>query len=355
MEMLKKLLNKTNPEIENYFKILSNDIPDFIYEYVDTKEMQRLSGVGYFCGIDYNNKMKDCDLKYFFSRLDHSIAVALIVWNFTKDKKQTLAGLFHDISSPTFSHVVDFMNGDSLKQESTEYLTEEIIKNSKEITSLLKKDNINLEDVIDYQLYPIADNPRPKLSADRLDGIFSSKLIWFKNWELEDIKNVYENIQIFKNEENIDELGFNNLISAQEFGKGIIELGYILQKNENKLALNFLGDILKTGIRNNIFSEEDLFNSTEQEIIFKIKTSQNDSIKKAWDYFENMHEIKRSDILIEDNYCISLDSKKRYIDPLIYNDNNLARITDISNEFKKNLENLKSFEDSRYAYIDFKF
>ncbi len=349
-----KILNKNNQELEEYFKILSTDIPDFIYEYVDTPEMQRLAGIGQFCGIDYT-KFEECNLKYFFSRLDHSIAVALIIWNFTKDKKQTLAGLFHDISSPAFSHAVDFMNGDSLHQESTEELTEDFIKNSKEIMTLLKSDNINVEDVIDYKLYPIADNKRPKLSADRLEGLFSSKLVWFKNWELQDIKNLYEDIQIFKNEENIEELGFKNINSAQEFTKGAIELGYILQKNEDKLTLNFLGDILKTGIQNNIFSEEDLFNSTENEIILKIKTSQNDSIKKAWDYFENMSEIKRSNDLIEDTYCISLDSKKRYIDPLIYTENNLARVTEISTEFKKNLDDLKSYEDSKYAYIDFNF
>lgn len=349
-----KILNKTNTELENYFKILSNDIPDFICEYVDTKEMQRLSGISQFCGIDYT-KFKECDLKYFFSRLDHSIAVALIVWNFTKDKKQTLAGLFHDISSPTFSHAVDFMNGDSLHQESTEKLTEDFIKNSKEIITLLKKDNINVEDVIDYKLYPIADNDRPKLSADRLEGLFSSKLVWFKNWELTDIENLYNDIQIFKNEENTDELGFKNINYAKEFTKGSLELGYILQKNEDKLILNFLGDILKTGIKNNIFYEQDLFNSTEQEIILKIKTSQNDSIKKAWGYFENMSKIKRSDTLIENTYCISLDSKKRYIDPLVCEYNTINRLTEISNEFKENLNSFKFFEDSKYAYIDFKF
>ena len=350
-----KYLNENNQELEKYFKILSTDIPDFIYEYVATPEMKRLSEVGYFCGIDYNNNLPECDLKYFFSRLDHSIAVALIVWNFTKDKKQTLAGLFHDISSPAFSHAVDFMKGDSLYQESTEYLTEDIIKNSKEITNLLKKDNIDVEDVIDYQIYPIADNKRPKLSADRLDGIFSSKLIWFKNWELKDIEETYNDLKIFKNEDNIQELGFKNLNSAQKFSDGVLELGYILQKNENKLTLNFLGDILKTGINNNVFSEEDLFNSTEKDIILKIKTSQNDTIKRAWNYFENMSEIKRSNDLVKDTYCVSLASKQRYINPLVFSDNNLARITEISTEFKQNLEKLKVFEDSKYAYIDFNF
>ena len=45
-----------------------------------------------------------------YSSLDHSIAVALIIWHFTKDKKQTLSGLFHDIATPVFKHSIDFMN-----------------------------------------------------------------------------------------------------------------------------------------------------------------------------------------------------------------------------------------------------
>ena len=76
--------------------------------------------------------------------MDHSVGVALIIWNFTKDKKQTLAGLFHDIATPIFKHCIDFMNGDYETQESTEELTTCIIKNSKEIMALLERDNIYL-------------------------------------------------------------------------------------------------------------------------------------------------------------------------------------------------------------------
>ena len=41
-------------------------------------------------------------------------------YKLTKDKKATLAGLFHDIATPSFKHCVDFLNGDYMTQESTE-------------------------------------------------------------------------------------------------------------------------------------------------------------------------------------------------------------------------------------------
>ena len=71
--------------------------------------------------------------------------MALIVWHFTHDKKQTLAGLFHKIATPTFKHCVDFLYGDYMKQESTEDLTSYMISSSKNVMALLNKDNIKLE------------------------------------------------------------------------------------------------------------------------------------------------------------------------------------------------------------------
>ena len=114
--------------LKEYFKILSPEIPEFLNEYIQTPEMQKQSGISMSCGTYYT---KLCDSELWYSSLDHSVAVALIVWNFTKDKKQTLSGLFHDIATPVFKHSIDFMNGDYKNQESTEDLTTEIINNSK--------------------------------------------------------------------------------------------------------------------------------------------------------------------------------------------------------------------------------
>lgn len=145
-------------ETKRYFDILSKEKPDFLNEYINTEAMQRQAGISISCGTIYS---KMYNLKW-FSSLEHSVGVALIVWNFTKNKKQTLAGLFHDIATPVFKHTIDFMNGDYEKQESTEELTEKIIVGSKDIMDLLNRDNIKVEEVADYHIYPIADNDTPR-------------------------------------------------------------------------------------------------------------------------------------------------------------------------------------------------
>ena len=131
--------NNLNNEVKEYFKILSPEFPEWLLEYINTPEMNRISKISLNCGTDYS---KCFNIRYWYSNLEHSIGVALIVWHFTKDKKQTLAGLFHDIATPTFKHCVDFMNEDYEKQESTAERTTEIIKNSKEIMKLLSLQRI---------------------------------------------------------------------------------------------------------------------------------------------------------------------------------------------------------------------
>lgn len=192
---MKNYIETLNPQIKEYYKILSPEgIPEFLNEYIETPRMQKQAQISTTCGTIYSKMSKNV---FWYSSLAHSIGVALIVWNFTKDKKQTLAGLFHDIATPAFKHAVDFMNGDYETQESTEELTTYMIKESKEIMELLKRDGITVEEVEDYHKYPIADNDTPQLSSDRLEYTLANNLgAVFADWDLEEIREIYQNIEI---------------------------------------------------------------------------------------------------------------------------------------------------------------
>ena len=89
-----------NENIKEYYSILSEDFTEFLNDYIYTQEMQRLDGINQICG-DYWKKENIYEDMY--SVLKHSVGVALIIWNFTHDNKQTIAGLLHDISSPAFN------------------------------------------------------------------------------------------------------------------------------------------------------------------------------------------------------------------------------------------------------------
>lgn len=118
--------------------------PEFLTKYLETPSLLRLKKVGYFCGMDYASK-DIYNFSEYISRYDHSLTVCLLVYKLTKSKLATLAGLFHDIATPCFSHVIDYMNKDYENQESTEEYTERILRNDEYLKRCLKEDNIEMK------------------------------------------------------------------------------------------------------------------------------------------------------------------------------------------------------------------
>ena len=340
-----------NNTINEYLHILSNEIPEFLIEYANVPELQRLKGISMISACEHT---KLIPYKFFHSRYEHSLGVALIVWNFTKDKKQTIAGLYHDIATPSFSHVVDYIHGDYEKQETTEQLTEKMIRNSKEIMKLLNRDKIEVDEIKDYHLYSIADNDSPKLSADRLEYTISDGLVTQDAFTLEAINRIYNDITVMKNEQGEDEIGFSNIDIAEEYVERASKMWHLFSgNNENNMVMEFWKDILKNMILENYISENDLYKYSEVEIVNKIKECPNERIRKAFEIFANSNEIGRSDTEILGKYCISVKAKKRYTNPLVLvNDGQAKRISEVSEKGRFFIEDIIGFQDSKYAFLD---
>lgn len=346
-------LQQLNPIVREYFGILVGgieNIPDFLFEYSNTPEMQRIGKIGCACGCDYTDLFH---MKFFYSNLEHSFGTALIVWNFTHDKKQTLAGLFHDIATPVFKHAIDFMNGDHEKQESTEELTTQMIQESKEITVLLKRDGIKIEEVDDYHQYPIADNDTPKLSADRLEYTFMNGIYFKEIWNLEEIKKIYQNIEVQINEENVPELGFKDLEIAEIFIQKASILWPLWISNEDKLTMQFIADVIKKMSQHQLLSKKDLYTLSEAEVIERICNTKEDNIGECFKRFEKAITIGESDEPVEDKYCISVKGKRRYIVPLVKTDTGVQRIDKLSEDSNKKIQEYLQGNTKKYAYLDF--
>lgn len=185
------ILRIIHPEYLPLVRTYSEEIPDCFLPFFDSPALLRLKGISQNCGTEF---CQYYEYRQAFSRLDHSLGVGLIVWNFTHDPKQALAGLFHDISHTVFSHVGDFLLGDTENQESAETRLGEILRNDPVIPGELEKLGLTVDDVEDYAEYPIADNPGPKLSADRLEYTLSTARS-FQTWDMERIDRCYGNIR----------------------------------------------------------------------------------------------------------------------------------------------------------------
>lgn len=222
--------------IQKFHAILEPEFPEWLQGYIETPALQKQKYISITCGTIYSDLFES---QRFYSSLDHAIGVALIVWHFTHDKKQTLAGLFHDIATPVFKHCVDFMNGDHLAQESTEDLTTEVIAGSPEISCLLKRDGILISEVDDYHLYPIADNNTPKLSADRLEYSLANMLFAYGVADLTEIREMYADIVVQSDENGVKELGFQTKKIARKFVKLTSQLSVFYREDRTRYSMQF--------------------------------------------------------------------------------------------------------------------
>ena len=330
-----------NNLISKYFKILSPEYPEWIDEYINTDRMQKQKYISVTCGKIYSKLFDYED----YTSLDHSIAVALIIWNFTHDKKQTLSGLFHDIATPAFKHCVDFLNGDYMNQESTEELTKKLISDSKDIMKLLERDNIDIDEVCDYHIYPIADNDTPMLSADRLEYSLSNDLIVFKTNTLEEIKNIYNDIEIQTNENEIIELGFKTKKIARQFVKNTSRLSVCYRDDATRFFMQAIADILKKINKDGLISKQDLYELSEQEVIEIVKKSE---YSYAYDTLINSKKVNTSKEEPLNIYYVKHGAKIRYIDPLF----NGKRISSECKIAKKMIDNNLSYDMDNYVYIN---
>lgn len=340
-----KYIDSVDKRVLDYFNVLEPNFPEWLNDYIETKELLKQRYISVTCGTIYSDLFES---EFFFSSLDHSVAVALIVWHFTHDKKQTLSGLFHDIATPVFKHCVDFLNGDYMTQESTEDLTSKIISSSKEIMDLLKRDNIKLEEVDDYHIYPVADNDTPKLSADRLEYSLSNALLTYKLSNIDEIKKIYNDVILDKDEEGTLELSFKSKETALEFVKITSKLSIIYRDDKTRYSMQLIADIIKKLNEDGLITKEDLYNKKESEIIEIIENSKYKEIFNIW---KNAKNVKVSKEKPKNVYFVHHGAKIRYIDPLV----NKRRISIISEEAKKEIDKNLSYDMDNYVYLDFNF
>ncbi len=339
--------------MDDFYNIYSDEIPEFLFEFATTTEMLRLKDIGMNCGCEYTSFTKFDDVKK-YSRYTHSMGVAIIIWHFTNDIKQSVAGLLHDIATPVFAHTIDFLNGDHERQNSTESGTRQIIEGSRDIVKLLTKYNLEVDDVCDYHMYPIADNQSPRLSADRLEYSLGN-MVNYGFCSLDEAKSFYDDIVVGTNEFGEKELIFQHEQPAVKFTENVLRNSRLYVSDEDRFAMQKLADIVKFAINERVLQMRDL-HMTESYVIDKLVA--NPITKILWDKYCKFSNIEVSkynlnlvDISIADkpkdlsdlnfDEAINVGAKRRYIDPLV---KNKGRISRISNGIAVEIDDIKNLD-----------
>ena len=330
--------------IRRFHAILEPDFPEWLQEYIETPVLQKQKYISTTCGTIYSDLFES---QRFYSSLDHAIGVALVIWHFTHDKKQALAGLFHDIATPVFKHCVDFMNGDHLTQESTEDLTTETITKSPEIRRLLKRDGILISEVDNYHLYPIADNDTPKLSADRLEYSLANMLFAYGAADLAEIREMYGDIVVQSDENGVKELGFQTKKVARKFIKLTSQLSIFYREDRTRYSMQLIADILKKMSEAGRISVADLYQMKESEVINLILASDYGDAFWAWQKARKIKKAKSPEQCPDGVYVVNCQAKVRYIDPL-WQDERMSKACKIAKGYiEKNL----TYKMEGYLYL----
>lgn len=310
-------------------------LPDFLREAALAPALLRLQDVGMHCGCQYT------DFPVFrglgpYSRQDHSLAVARILWDFTQEPVQTLAGLLHDAATPVFSHVVDFLNGDHLKQESTEAGLLQIIKKDTALMTVLKKYDISPEVVADYSRYPLADCPSPRLCADRLEYTLSNGVHYGFT---ADVQEMYDDLVAAENEDGLLELQFSSPETGLSFARMALFCGKIYVCDEDRYAMERLSRLLKKALEERILTPQDLY-TEEKPVVDKLLIS---PLREEWLAFRGLHKVFR--VNGPGKYSYRIPAKKRCIDPMVAD---RGRVSELFPEFKEQMQEFLTQSQDHY-------
>ena len=351
-----RMRNRMNADMEKRFtplmRLYHNEIPGLLQELYETPPLCRLADVGMHCGCDYSSfpmfrfqPMAEQAERY--TRDLHSMGTALIVQHFTGDLKQSAAGLLHDIATPVFAHVVDFLKGDHVCQEATEEATEEMIGASSGIMEALRKYGIRVEEVSDYHRYPIADNPSPGLSADRLEYTLGNFYCRGRK-SLEEIRLLYESLSCIQNEKGEPELAFASERAAEEFALGALENSRMYTADEDRYCMQYLADLLKKSLEWGVLQPEDLY-GTEKRVIGLLQRDERS--QRLWEEYRKLSRVCTTDQRPEGCYRVRVPSTLRWIDPPFRENGGAVRISEISSRVKAEIEKLRSTDFDVWIYV----
>ena len=294
-------------DIETQNRLYAEPLPAYLWDLYQTPLLRRICGIDMNCGVNYTSFPLFADHSW-YSRGEHSLSCARLALHFGLSPAAVTACLFHDCATPVFSHSVDFLHGDYMVQESTEERTAAMIQQDSDVQAILDRSGLSTEDVADYHRYPLADNPSPRLSCDRLEYTLGNIL----NYGFAGFDTVRSFLDDLIVNDTQDELVFRHRDRAAAFAFLSLKCSHVYTSDADRYAMEFLARLLKAAIRNEILSEDDFYRLNEEEAIRRIIDS---PLRSAWYHFTGLSRILRAQQPQEGYYKIN--AKHRYIDPMV--------------------------------------
>lgn len=287
-----------------------------ILELIQTKVFQRLKGISQFGVPNKYYHLHGC------SRYDHSVGVYILLNKLGASEEEQVAGLLHDVSHTAFSHLVDWVIGDSSKEDYQDKRHLSVLR-EKEIAEILSKYGFSPEGIADYHRFGLLERDAPDLCGDRIDYVFRESSIEIIKQCLPCLK-VFNGEIVFSSEEGALLFAENFLNRQEEHWAGYEAITrYVL-----------LSDLLKKAIYDGKINIED-FSETDDFVIDKIIKAS----RKEYTMVLGLLENKNLNFLTKSN--VRTRKKFRYVDPKILINGKTIRLSIINRKFSKKLKKAK--------------
>jgi HD superfamily phosphohydrolase len=307
---------------------------EIINKLVKTKEIQRLKNISQH-GTWHLIKNKISygswtSLGFDTSRFEHSLGVFFLLRKFNASLEEQIAGLIHDVSHFTFSHVIDYVFGENYSQEFAEKFNNEIIKNSL-ISSILRENDIDINYILDKHNFRILEKELPDICADRLDYLLRDCFV-FGSAKRKLISDVLKSLSVQDGELVID-----NENNAKQVAKIYLETSKGMWTNHFQAAsYQLLANTIKTALERGFIREKDFY-LTDDFLFRKLVMSKDKKILENIDILKNL-SVKEG---TKNDYDFHIRVKPRCIDPKFLDGDKIRRISNVDKQLKKDLEEFK--------------
>lgn len=300
-----------------------------LIDLIQTKAMGRLKKINQ-AGPAILIKTDHTLASYRTTRFDHSVGVCLLLKKFNASLEEQVAGLLHDISHTVFSHALDFLFNRNTKHDYHEKFHEKMILDS-DIPLVLKKHNIDVDNILNIEKFTLLEKELPDLCADRID-YFLRDMTMYDDVIRKRCKEILDTLTAFNRE-----FIFKEKEIARLFAEKFIEANRRFYCNPYQSTLfKLTSDALGLAIQKNIIGEADLF-TTDSEVINKLNASKDKEILDMLDAISYLD-------VVEDkkDYDYHLKSKVRCTDPKVLISDKTLRLSEIDENYKKSMNDFVS-------------
>jgi hypothetical protein len=185
------------------------------------------------------------------------------------------------------------------------------------------------------------------LSADRLDYTLGNAHIIYHISQSE-IKRVFDDLTVEKNETGAPELCFRHHGTAKEFAEMALRNSYLYVSDVDRFSMQCLADIMREALDSGVIAPGDLY-STESVVISKLMNSR--ELSGAWGEYTKIVTVAASSERLTDRYCVKVDAKRRYIDPLALVKGEVKRVSELYSGVKTQIEAFLNMDYSEWLYM----